>query len=207
MPKRVLSLQARKPSGLIGRFLMSSIFKTGNKDINSFALETLALQPFHHVLEIGFGPGNLINNMASITTQGHVEGIDFSDVMLSEAAKHNKKHIASNRVSLQKGDCKKLNFANESFDRVCSVNTIYFWNPPSTYLTEIFRVTKKGGQLVLGIRDKEQMSTLPLDKNIFSTYTLDEIAELLSSIGFSNVRPLEKAGIPFKSYCVVATRI
>jgi ubiquinone/menaquinone biosynthesis C-methylase UbiE len=206
MPQRVLSLQARKPSGLIGRFLMSSFFNKVNKDLNRFVEETLELQPSHHVLEVGFGPGKLLNAMASTTTQGHVEGIDFSDAMLSEATKNNKQHIAANRVRIQKGDCRKLNFANESFDRVCSVNTIYFWNPPDIYLMEIFRVIRSGGQLVLGLRDKEQMSKLPLDKGVFNTYTLDEVVGLLSSIGFSNVRALEKEEIRFTSYCVVATK-
>ncbi|MCZ6564885.1 MAG: class I SAM-dependent methyltransferase [Gammaproteobacteria bacterium] len=206
MPQRVLSLQARKPSGLIGRFLMANIFKKGNKDLNSFVEETLKLQPSHYVLEVGFGPGELINRMASIITQGHIEGIDFSDVMLNEATRNNKKHIAANRVRIQKGDCGKLNFTDESFDRVCSVNTIYFWNPPNVYLMEIYRVIKSGGQLVLGLRDKEQISRLPIDKSIFNTYTLNEVVELLLSIGFSNVRSLEKEGTPFTSYCVVATK-
>ena len=206
MPQRVLSLQARKPSGLIGRFLMSSIFKKVNKDLNSFVEETLELQPSHHVLEVGFGPGKLLNAIASTTTQGRVEGIDFSDAMLSEATKNNKEHIAANRVRIQKGDCGKLNFANESFDRVCSVNTIYFWNPPDVYLMEIFRVMKSGGQLVLGLRDKEQMSKFLLYKDIFNTYTLNEVVGLLTSIGFSNVRALEKEETRFTSYCVVATK-
>lgn len=206
IPLRILSLQAKKPSGLIGRFLMSNIFKTINRDLNSFVLESLALQSSHHVLEIGFGPGELIHNMAAITTQGYIEGIDFSGAMLREAAKNNKKHIAANRVRIQKGDCEKLNFTNESFDRICAVNTVYFWDPPNVYLAEIFRVLKSGGKLVLGLRDKVQMSTLPLDKNIFSTYTLNEVVELLSNTGFSNIRALEKKGEPFTSYCVVATK-
>lgn len=50
--------------------------------------------------------------------------------MLREATKNNNQYIIMDRVSLQKGDCEKLRFANESFDRVCSVNTIYFWRPP-----------------------------------------------------------------------------
>lgn len=206
MSERVLSLQARKPSGLIGRFLMGSFFNKVNKDLNSFVLEILALQLSHHVLEIGFGPGELINRMASITTQGYIEGIDFSSAMLREATKNNQQHIAANRVRIQKGDCENLNFANESFDRVCAVNTIYFWSPPEMYLAEIFRVMKSGGKLVLGLRDKEQMSKLPLDKGIFTTYKINEVIEHLLNAGFSNVHAMEKEGNPFTSYCVVATK-
>ncbi len=69
---------------------MANIFKKLNKDLNSFVEETLKLQPSHYLLEIGFFPGELINRMASITTQGYIEGIDFSDVMFNEASRNNK---------------------------------------------------------------------------------------------------------------------
>ena len=206
LPQRVLSEQARKPSGFIGRFVMSNIFKKGNNDLNCFVEETLNLQPSNHILEIGFGPGKLINKMASITTEGHIEGVDFSETMLAEATNNNEQYISLNRVNIQKGDCRELSYDDNTFDKVCSVNTLYFWNPPEIYLSEIFRVLRSGGQLVLGIRNSEQMNTLPLDKNIFNTYSLNEAINLVSSAGFSDAHAQEKEGVPFTSYCVVGTK-
>ncbi|MFK5983888.1 MAG: class I SAM-dependent methyltransferase [Pseudomonadota bacterium] len=206
LPQRVLSQQARKPSGFIGRFLMSNIFKKGNNDLNCFVEEVLKLQPSSHVLEIGFGPGKLISMMALTTTEGHVEGIDFSETMLDEAVRLNRQYISSNRVRIQKGDCRKLTYKDNTFDKVCSVNTLYFWNPPEIYLSEIFRVLKPGGNLVLGIRDSEQMDKLPLDKNIFSTYSLKEAVDLVSKAGFLDAHVQEKSGTSLNSYCVVGTK-
>ena len=60
LPRRLLSQQARRPSGFIGRFVMSNIFTKVNHDLNCFVEATLNLQPSNHVLEIGFGPGKLI---------------------------------------------------------------------------------------------------------------------------------------------------
>ena len=86
IPSRVLSLQARKPTGLIGRYLMTKIFNEGNADLNSFVMDMLELQSSDRVLEIGFGTGKLINQMAAITTGGVVEGIDFdSDGIIDDA--------------------------------------------------------------------------------------------------------------------------
>ena len=82
IPSRILSLQARKPSGIIGRYLMTKIFNTGNADLNSFVKDTLDLQREDRILEIGFGTGKLIKEIADITTEGVVEGIDFSQTML-----------------------------------------------------------------------------------------------------------------------------
>lgn len=206
LPQKVLSLQARRPSGFIGRFLMSSIFKKGNQDINRFVEQTLELEPHHHVLEIGFGPGKLLNSMASVTTQGHIEGIDFSDTMFEEAKKNNQDSIKAGRIHLQKGDCQNMPFPDGIFDRVCAVNTLYFWKPPEPYLAEIHRVLKSGGRLVLGIRVKAQLDELPLDRTIFSAYTLEEVETLLLNAGFSDVYSLEKQDSPLASYCVVGIK-
>ena len=55
---------------------MTKIFNSGNADLNSFVKEILSLQRNDSVLEIGFGPGKLINEMANLTTEGVVEGVD-----------------------------------------------------------------------------------------------------------------------------------
>lgn len=206
LPQKILSLQARRPSGFIGRFLMTSIFKKGNQDINHFVEQTLELESHHHVLEIGFGPGKLLNSMASITSQGHIEGIDFSDAMFDEAKKNNRDSIKAGRVHLQKGNCQNMPFSDGTFDRVCAVNTLYFWKPPEPYLAEIHRVLKSGGRLVLGIRVKAQLNELPLDRTIFSAYTLEEVETLLLNAGFSGVHSLEKQDSPLASYCVVGIK-
>ena len=206
IPSKVLSLQARKPTGLIGRYLMTKIFNDGNADLNSFAMDMLELESSDRVLEIGFGPGKLINQMAAITTEGVVEGIDFSEVMLKQASRANKQHISDGKVRLQKGECKSLPFENESFNKLCSINTLYFWKDPDKYLIEMFRVMKPGGIIAIGFRDDQQMSNLNLSNDIFTTYLQNEVVSLLSNAGFSDARVAEKKGEPFLSYCALATK-
>ena len=206
IPSRVLSLQARKPTGLIGRYLMTKIFNEGNNDLNSFVMDMLELQSSDRVLEIGFGPGKLINQMAAITTEGVVEGIDFSEVMLKQASRANKHHITHGKVRLQRGECKNLPFENESFNKLCSINTLYFWKDPDKYFLEMFRVIRPGGIIAIGFRDDKQMSSLNLSRDIFTTYSQIEVVSLLSNAGFSDARVAEKKGKPFLSYCALAAR-
>jgi ubiquinone/menaquinone biosynthesis C-methylase UbiE len=206
IPSRILSLQARKPSGIIGRYVMTKIFNNGNADLNSFVKEMLALKKNDRILEVGFGPGKLINEIAEITTEGVVEGVDFSVAMLKQASKVNKHHILNGKVRLQKGECSSLPFDNESFDKLCSTNTLYFWKEPDKYLQEMFRVIKSGGKIVIGFRDDKQMSNLNLSDDIFTTYSLDEVVSLLSNAGFSGSHIVKKEGKPFLSYCAVATK-
>jgi len=203
IPSRVLSRQARKPSGVIGRYLMTKIFNTGNADLNDFVNETLKIEKADHILEIGFGPGKLINAMAKVAIEGCVQGVDFSKAMLGEATRKNRQLIAEGKVRLHEGDCSDLPFDDASFDKLCTVNTLYFWKDPESYFSEMYRVVKAGGMTVVGFRDKEQMSKLDLDQNVFSTYTQDEVVRLLSDAGFSEARIVEKDGRPFLSYCAI----
>lgn len=206
IPPKILSLQARKPSGFIGRFLMAKIFNKGNADLNSFVKEILDLQKEDRVLEIGFGPGKLINEMADITTEGIVEGIDFSQVMLKQASKLNKQYISKGKVRLQKGECSVLPFDSESFNKLCSINTLYFWKEPGKYFSEMFRVIESGGKIAIGFRDDKQMSSLNLSEDVFSSYSQYDVVNLLSDAGFSGAHIKEKEGAPFVSYCAVAKK-
>jgi ubiquinone/menaquinone biosynthesis C-methylase UbiE len=99
--KTFFSEQARKPSGLFGRWVMSRIFDYGNAAINDFMKELLSLKENDHVLEIGFGTGKLISEMAKRVNKGLIEGIDLSDAMVAIAKKKNKKYIAEGKVILQ----------------------------------------------------------------------------------------------------------
>ncbi len=159
IPTKILSQQARQPSGLIGRYVMPILFKS-NTDLNDFVQESLELTETDDILEIGFGSGKLLNKIAAIAN--YVEGIDFSEIMVIKASKLNQHYIANNKLRIQLGECSNLPYANKFFDKVCSVNTLYFWDNPQIYLQEIFRVIKIDGKIVLGFRDKEQMNNLDL---------------------------------------------
>lgn len=206
LPSRVLSKQARKPTGVIGRYLMPKIFDNSNADLNVFVKEQLDIQPTDYVLEVGFGTGKLIGEIADVATQGVVEGIDYSTTMYSRASKSNQKYVLNGRVKLRVGDGKQLPYPNDAFDKVCCVNTLYFWKEPHAYFKEIFRVTKSGGKVAIGFRDDEQMSRLNLSSDIFSVYSTSKVIEMLTGASFVDTRLHDKAGSPFLSYCAVAIK-
>jgi SAM-dependent methyltransferase len=205
-PKWFLSQQARKPAGMIGRYVMGKMFTKVNKALNVFILHLLNLQSDDHVLEIGFGPGDLMRDMVPLLSDGRIEGIDFSEAMIAQATKRNQEAISDGRVTLQHGDSRTLPYESDHFNKVCTTNTIYFWSEPTVYLQEILRVLKPGGQLVLGFRNKEQMDPLGLSTDIFTTYSQDEVSALMLDAGFVSVEVFDQDDQPFTSYCAVATK-
>ena len=94
------SEQARKPSGIFGRFLMARIFEIGNARLNGLVYEQMAAGKDDRILEIGFGTGKLICEMAADIRGGVIEGIDFSDTMVAMAGKRNRENPSKSMLYL-----------------------------------------------------------------------------------------------------------
>ena len=205
--KTFFSEQARKPSGFFGRWVMSKIFDRGNAAINDFMKEQLLLQENDHVLEIGFGTGKLIFEMAKRVNKGLIEGIDLSETMVAIAEKRNKNYLAQGRVIIRQGDFEETAYNDNRFDKICSANTIYFWPQPDNCIKKILRILKPGGKLILAFEDIKQLESRPLSTNVFHLYHQDEIIKLLSRNGFSGSIDMISKEIKSKRYhCAVAVK-
>lgn len=204
IPSKFFSLQARKPSGFFGRFFITPLLKLGNIALNNFVRETLTIQNGDRILELGFGPGKLIHAIAKESMAAHVEGVDFSEIMFKEAEKLNAPFIREGRVKLHCADFNTLPFEEDTFDKICTVNTLYFWEEPEKILLEIKRVLKPGGKLVIGFRDDVQIEKMHTHPDVFKVYTLQEATGLLSQAGFREARIEEKGVSPNQCYCAVA---
>ena len=205
--KEYYSNQARKPSRIFGRLVMSRLFDKGNSPLNNFMKEMLSLNENDNVLEIGFGTGIVIFEMAEFVNKGIIEGIDFSDTMAAIAKKRNKKYIAKGKVILKHGNFEETNYADNSFDKICSANTIYFWPQPDIYAKKIFRILKPGGKVVLAFEDKQGILEKPLSQDVFDLYTVEEVEELFIVSGFTAEVKTESIKIgKLLMHCTVAIK-
>jgi SAM-dependent methyltransferase len=90
--------QFGRPTGLSGHgggLLMAH--RSSNRRRNAWAVSLLDVRPDDCVLEIGFGPGLAIRELARLATEGHVCGIDHSELMLPRARRLNIEAIAAKR--------------------------------------------------------------------------------------------------------------
>jgi len=143
--------QFAHPEGWVGRFV-GMILALKNHERNAWAISLLDIQPRDQVLEIGFGPGQAIQEIAKLTSNGFVAGIDLSDTMVAQASKRNSAAIRSGRVLLQQGAESPLPFDDNKFNKVFAVNSMQFWSNPIAGLREVMRVLKPGGRVAITIQ-------------------------------------------------------
>lgn len=179
------SEQARKPSGIFGRWVMSLIFDRGNAFLNDFVFDQMAVQAGDRIIEIGCGTGKLISRMAGDVDGGWIEGVDFSGEMVSVARKRNNREIAGGRVNIVEGNFDEMAFEKRRFTKACSVNTLYFWPRPEHTAKKLADILTPGGRLVLAFEDIGQLKQRNLDHDVFHFYSEDDVRDLLAGAGFS----------------------
>lgn len=77
----------------------------------------------------GRGPGRAIEMLARTNPSVSIAGIDHSQTMLAAASSRNREAVQSGHVHLELGSVMNLPFEDARFDKVFSINCIYFWEP------------------------------------------------------------------------------
>lgn len=201
---RFIARQARNPSGWFGRWVAGRMFNKGNAALLEHVLELADPKPDHRILDIGFGPGLLIRWLAERTPEGLVAGVDPSEAMLKVAEHANRDLIASGRVELQQAGIDAIPYADASFDTVCTCNTLYFWPDPAANATEVRRVLRPGGRLLVGFRTREQLDRIGFTRHGFTKYEPEEVEALLAEAGFTEVEGVRFPGRPLDTWCAIA---
>lgn len=170
---------------------MSAVFDIGNAFLNNFVGELLSVQPGDHVLDIGCGTGKLISNLSNQVSDGYFEGIDYSATMVKKARRKNKKYLKFGKVKIIEGDFDQLLYKNKSFNKISSVNTIYFWPQPEFTAQKISNILKPGGLFVVAFEDIKQLEQRNLNENIFHLYTANDVIDLLANSEFTTDNSLK----------------
>jgi ubiquinone/menaquinone biosynthesis C-methylase UbiE len=136
------------PRGIVG-WLAGEQMVRQHRPETGWTIDLLDIQPADTVLEVGFGAGQGIKLAAEKVREGRVMGIDLSEGMVRVATRRNARAVKAGRVALSKGTITALPFEAQRFDRIMTIHTLYFWSEPSRVLSELCRVLKPGGRIVI----------------------------------------------------------
>jgi ubiquinone/menaquinone biosynthesis C-methylase UbiE len=192
---KAVARQLKKPEGELGKQVGEKMNES-NLYINRYAIEQLQVSANDKILEIGMGNGFFVKDILVVDRTVTYTGCDFSEVMVEEARQRNEQFIKNGQAQFFLASADNLPFDKETFDKVFTVNTLYFWDHPEKILAEIHRVLKPKGQLIIAIRPKSVMEHYPFTKYGFTMFSKDDLVNLLSGNVFEVTHILEKQEPP-----------
>jgi ubiquinone/menaquinone biosynthesis C-methylase UbiE len=108
------------------------------------SLELLNPKKDEIILDAGCGIGEFTKRIAKKCLK--VYGVDVSEIVIKKAKKNSPKNCI-----FRQGDLENLNFSNQFFDKIISIETIEHVLHPTKVLKEFNRLLKKEGKLVICI--------------------------------------------------------
>lgn len=138
------------------------------------------------ILDLGCGNGNIIRMLES-KKEAEYYGLDLSESMIEQA----KKRVSSG-VKLEVGDAIQMPYPDESFDLIICNASFHHYTQPGKAVSEIRRVLKTGGVLILGDPTLPKL-LLPVvnafmpwsDSGDYKLYGKKSITFLLETNGFT----------------------
>jgi SAM-dependent methyltransferase len=191
--------QFHRPHGLGGQaagWVMAT--RGSNRKRNIWAAGLLDVQPDDRVLEVGFGPGVAIREMAKRARRGMVCGIDHSDVMVRQATRRNAPAVREGRVELRLGSVTDLPNYAEPFDKMLAVNNALMWDDPIERLHELRDLLRPGGRIAIAFQRRG-----PGSSDETADRAAVETSDQLTAAGFANLQVETLDLQPTKVVCVL----
>ncbi len=146
-------------------------------------VDGLSLPRTARVLEIGCGAGFMT---AALARRGFlIEAIDHAQAMVDLTLEHARQKGIVNQIRACTGDIHELSYESQSFDLIVALGVIPWLHDFKKALSEIIRVAKPGGFIVLTMDNASRATTL-LDPKTFPP---------VARIRWLVRRKLERAGL------------
>jgi len=187
LKRRAVSTLIRQfghPRGIAGRMAgWVMAHRRSNRQRNRWVVALLEVRPTDRVLEIGYGPGLAIAELARRTPQGHVYGIDRSAVMVGQASRRNQAAIRAGRVELVHASVDRLPGFDEPLDAILAVNNVGWWPDPAERLRQLRCLLRPAGRIALVTQPRSPGATADTTARAAQGFH-----DLLTQAGFTQIR-------------------
>jgi len=198
MLEKFISKHLSEPKGIGGRIVFYFMNRQ-NRPIYEKVADVLALSDNEKVLDIGCGNGIVLNLLAK-KHDCQFTGIDISESIISAAKQRNKRYVASGKIHFDCQNINAMNFADGTFDKVYTINTVYFWDSLDVAMCEIRRVLKDDGVFFNTMFSNETLDRFSFTKHGYKKYTQQQLTKAGTDTGFDvEVVPFFKS----LAYCYI----
>lgn len=192
MAKRITELgNPAKPTGAAGEEMLRYMNEE-HSALTDWALDRLTYGKGDHILDVGCGGGATLRRLSKRVPDGKLFGIDYSEISVALSKETNAEELALGKIEIREGSVDALPYAEDSFDKIVTVESFYFWSQPVKGLSEVRRVLKKGGcfLLVTEIYERDDF-TDEIKENIakfqMNVPGIAEFERLFQAAGFSQI--------------------
>ena len=213
MAREKAFLEARQNYDRLSRWY--DWFSSSERRFTEIGQALLKIQPGENVLEIGFGTGHALVDLAGLVGEsGSVCGIDLSPGMFSVANRRVQHSGLNGRISIQVGEATHIPYPDRQFQAVFMSFTLELFHTEMipVVLAECQRILQPGGRLgIVSLKKKDTRSVkiyewfhLRFPKIIDCRPIL--VCQVLEKSGFMVTQDVEKSlwGLPVE--IVIAER-
>lgn len=193
---KMLAKQLSHPQGFWGYFVLRKLNRL-NANIIQQTIALSDVQESNNVLDIGFGGGLSFEILRQKNINLQLCGLERSDKAINQAKHKFKKDITSKNLTLEYGNVERMPFADGMFDRIISINTVYFWDDLEAAFKEVKRVLKPEGNFILALREVEVLKKFPPTAYGFNFHETGDIISAMEEAGFSTSITKREDDYPF----------
>ena len=180
----------RKPQGFGGKF-MTKMMNSGHSKLSQWGFSNISAKSDAEVLDVGCGGGANIAVWLDRCGNGHVTGMDYSEISVAESQKLNALAIKQGKCNVVQGDVSAIPFSDATFDYVSAFETVYFWPGLVKCFSEVNRVLKSEGIFLIcnesdGTNAADEKWTKMI--NGMKIYTSKQLVAALKEAGFTEIK-------------------
>lgn len=135
------------------------------------------------ILDIATGTADMAIEAAKKINVDHVTGMDISKEMLAIGDKKLIKKGLTDKITLELGDSENLKYADDSYDVVSSAFGVRNFGDLKKGLSEMHRVLKPGGQIVVLEFSRPKVFPIKQGFNLYFKHILPFIGKIKSKDG------------------------
>ena len=197
-----IAKQFANPAGLGGK-IVSFVMNRQNLPMYYETIRLLSPSGSDRILDIGCGNGTVLNMLAR-QVGGAYAGVDTSKSIIKAASRRNHSFIKNSKMTFACQDAGAMSFADRSFSKAYTINTVYFWDDIQNILSEIRRVLKPNGFFINTFYTNETLARFSHTQFGYKRFTVDQLTDAGINAGFSvDVIPI----LHGTAYCLLYRRI